>query len=161
MQASPRLQEKREATRSQVGVVTVGVANVWVWLVCGCAIPDCNDLQFPRGLGWGMPANKKVRGQPDEDEDEMAELEEKLKAAELPSHALKVAQKELKVCAPTVEFLELHLKLDMTPWNTAHPHTGILYWKDLSRPCRSRSWQCIASYQATGIHQCGSVAWSP
>lgn len=33
-----------------------------------------------------------------EDDEELAELEERLKAAGLPDHALKVAQKELKVC---------------------------------------------------------------
>lgn len=31
------------------------------------------------------------------DDDELAELEQRLKAANLPDHALKVAQKELKV----------------------------------------------------------------
>ena len=34
---------------------------------------------------------------PDETEDEIAELEQRLKAASLPEHALKAAQKELKV----------------------------------------------------------------
>ena len=33
----------------------------------------------------------------DEEDDELAELEEKLKTAQLPDHALKVARKELKV----------------------------------------------------------------
>lgn len=32
-----------------------------------------------------------------EDEDDIAELQQKLRAAELPSHALKVAMKEIKV----------------------------------------------------------------
>lgn len=32
-----------------------------------------------------------------DEEDELAELQERLKAAKLPEHALKVAQKELKV----------------------------------------------------------------
>lgn len=36
-----------------------------------------------------------------EEEDEIAELEQRLRAAKLPDHALKAAKKELKVCACT------------------------------------------------------------
>lgn len=38
-----------------------------------------------------------MRGGEEEEEDELTELEERLNAAHLPPHALKVAQKELKV----------------------------------------------------------------
>ena len=36
-----------------------------------------------------------------EEEDEIAELEQRLRAAKLPDHALKSAKKELKVCVCT------------------------------------------------------------
>lgn len=59
-------------------------------------------LQGTRGGGGIIrrPGKKPQRGmwQRSDEEDELAELEEQLKAAKLPEHALKVAQKELKVC---------------------------------------------------------------
>ena len=66
----------------------------WAWLLLG----SCYDLsvQLPQGLTIAT-RSKNVKGHQHEEEDELTELEERLKAAKLPDHAQKVAQKELKV----------------------------------------------------------------
>ena len=44
-----------------------------------------------------MVSDGRSQGEELEEEDEIAELEQRLKAAKLPEHALKAAKKELKV----------------------------------------------------------------
>ena len=60
-------------------------------------------IEIPRG-GRGRGGGGAVReeGEEEEEEDEMRELEVRIEKAHLPDHALKAAQKELKVhCTPT------------------------------------------------------------
>lgn len=65
-----------------------------------CKMFNCtSEYMFQYG-GSSFPIrfSKSMESQDDnEDEDDIEELERKLRAAELPDHALKVAMKEIKV----------------------------------------------------------------
>ena len=52
-------------------------------------------IELPRGRGRGKGVVREGGGE--EEEDEIRELEERVEKAGLPEHALKAAQKELKV----------------------------------------------------------------
>ena len=53
--------------------------------------------QRRRVLQIELPGGRGREGEEDEEEDEMKELQKRIEKAQLPEHALKIAQKELKV----------------------------------------------------------------
>lgn len=61
-------------------------------------------IELPTGGKGGREKRRGVvregvgEGEEEEEEDEMRELEERIETAQLPEHALRAAQKELKVC---------------------------------------------------------------
>lgn len=97
LENAPSLKDKVDREDSKANKVRLRVQQI------NCSkVVDNYYVQFPDGVF--VIHQRKGRGGgggrglwQEEDEDDLKELEERLNSAKLPDHALKVAQKELKV----------------------------------------------------------------